>query len=305
MNKLSIVVPACDEAECLGKLVYAINALNLNRPLEFVLVDDGSGDATLSVMREMAAKDDRVRYLSFSRHFGKEAAILAGIRKSSGELVVTMDADMQHDPALLKEMLKAIEEEGYDSAAACRTRREGEPRFRGWFSRSFFTTMNLCSEIQLKYGAMDYRMMTRRFVNEVLALNEVDRFTKGIYEWVGFKTKWIEVETPKRVAGATKWKAMALFTYSVRSFVAFSTAPLKFASVLGAACCLGSFLYMAYVFLSWLLFGNPVSGWPTIVCAIFFFGGLQLFVIGLVGIYVASVAREAKKRPHYVIGEER
>ncbi len=305
MNKLSIVVPALSEAECLKKFVAAINELKLDRPLEFVLVDDGSSDETLEVMRELATNDEHIHYISFSRNFGKESALLAGLKKASGELVVTMDADLQHDPKLLVEMLKAIEEQGYDSAAACRTYRTGEPKFRTWLSNWFFTTMNICSEIQLKQGAMDYRMMTRRFVNEVLRLGEVDRFTKGLYEWVGFKTKWIEVETPRRVAGVSKWNGVKLLTYSIRSFVAFSTAPLKFASAFGAVCCVGAFIYMAYVFLSWLFFGNPVSGWPTIICAIMFFGGLQLFVVGLIGIYVASMTREAKKRPHYIIREER
>ena len=211
MNKLSIVVPAYNEADCVGRFAEAIYALRLPNPLEIVFVDDGSTDDTLEAVRSMAERDDRIRYVSFSRNFGKEAAIFAGLGHSTGDLVVTMDADLQHRPELLPQMLKAVEEEGYDCAAACRTTRTGEPKLRSWFAHLFYSLMSRFSDVELKDGSMDYRMMTRQMVDAVLSLGESNRFTKGIYQWVGFRTKWIETENAGRVAGSTKWSFWSLF----------------------------------------------------------------------------------------------
>ena len=303
-RKLSLVVPCFNEAACIGKFVETIFGLGLENPLEIVFVDDGSRDDTLALVKAEAAKDARVRYVSFSRNFGKEAALFAGLKKASGELVATMDADLQHRPELLLEMAKAIEDEGYDCAAACRTTRSGEPKLRSWFAHRFYALMSRYSDVELKDGSMDYRMMTRQVVDVILTLGESNRFTKGIYQWVGFRTKWIETTNVARVAGETKWSFWSLFAYSIRDILAFSTAPLQMASVLGVLCCLGSFAYMAYVFVKWALYGDPVSGWPTLICVVLLLGGLQLFVIGVLGLYIAGIFREVKNRPIYIAREE-
>lgn len=303
MKKLSIVIPAYNEAPCVALFAETVFALELDRPLELVFVDDGSSDGTLAAIKALAATDSRVRFVSFSRNFGKEAALYAGLTAATGELVVTMDADLQHDPQLLKEMAAAIELEGYDCAAACRTTRTGEPPVRSWFAHRFYALMSRHSDVALKDGAMDYRMMTRQVVTAVLSLKESNRFTKGIYEWVGFRTKWIDCANAVRAAGKTKWSFAALVAYSLRGLLSFSTAPLQIASVLGFATTAFAFAYLIYVFAKWLVCGDPVSGWPTLICAILLLGGLQLFVIGILGLYVAGIFRETKGRPIYVVKE--
>lgn len=300
---LSIVTPAYNEAGCVGPFVEAIRAQGLAVDFEIVFVDDGSADATLAEIKAEAAKDPRVGYVSFSRNFGKEAALFAGLENARGDLVVTMDVDLQHKPELLAEMIRAIAEEGYDSAAACRTNRAGEPLMRSVFAHCFYGLMNRFSDVSLKDGAMDYRMMTRQVVDEVLRMKESNRFTKGIYEWVGFRTKWLETGNAERVNGRSKWSFWSLVRYSVRGVLAFSTAPLQLASVLGFLCCALSFVYMAFVFAKWLMYGDPVGGWPTLICTVLLLGGLQLFVIGILGIYLAGVYRESKCRPPYVVRE--
>ena len=303
MKKLSLVVPAFNEEPCIARFVETIFSLGLENLLEIVFVDDGSKDGTLATIKAFAAKDPRVRYVSFSRNFGKESALFAGLSHATGELVVTMDADLQHDPKLLPEMVRAIESEGYDCAAACRTTRTGEPPVRSWFAHRFYALMSRYSDVELKDGSMDYRMMTRQVVDAILSLKEVNRFTKGIYQWVGFRTKWLECENIPRALGKTKWSFTSLFAYSVRGILAFSTAPLQIASLLGILSTLGAFVYMAYVFARWLFCGDPVAGWPTLICVILLLGGLQLFVIGILGLYVAGIFRETKGRPGYIIRE--
>ena len=303
MKKLSIVVPAYNESGCIVPFIETISALEIENPLEIVFVDDGSKDATLAEIKSAAAKDKRVRYVSFSRNFGKEAALFAGLKHATGELVVTMDADLQHDPRLLNEMVAAIEREGYDSAAACRTTRTGEPPVRSWFAHRFYALMSRCSDVELKDGSMDYRMMTRQVVDVVLSLKEANRFTKGIYQWVGFRTKWLECANVERTVGSSKWSFFSLFRYSVRGMLAFSTAPLQLASILGLLSTFASFVYMAWVFCKWMIYGDPVTGWPTLICVVLLLGGLQLFVIGILGLYVAGVYRETKGRPIYVVRE--
>ena len=300
---LSVVVPCYNEGPCVDLFLKAVNALPIAPTVEYVFVDDGSRDDTLARIKSAAEKDPRVRYVSFSRNFGKEAGLIAGLEHATGDMVVTMDADLQHRPELLPEMVRALEEEGYDCVATRRTNRTGEPVVRSWFAHLFYGLMNRYSDVSLVDGSMDYRMMTRQVVEAVLSFSEANRFTKGIYQWVGFRTKWIETENVERVAGETKWSFWSLFAYSVRGILAFSTAPLQLASVLGFGFCVLSFLYMTFVFVKWLCYGDPVGGWPTLMCVVLLLGGLQLFVVGILGLYIAGIFRETKRRPIYIVKE--
>lgn len=301
---LSVVVPCFNEALCVEAFVQAVDNAG-EEGVEFVFVDDGSTDETLAVIKRLAAADGRIRYVSFSRNFGKEAALLAGLRKTSGDLVVTMDVDLQDPPALLPEMRRAIVEEGYDCVATRRSSREGEPPVRSWFARRFYWLMRHCSDVAPVDGARDYRMMTRQVVAAILSLPEANRFTKGIYQWVGFRTKWLAYPNIERTAGQTKWSFRKLFLYSLEGIMAFSTAPLQLASLLGVLCCGAAFLALIFVVVRALLFGDPVGGWPSLVCVIVFFGGLQLFVVGILGAYLAKTYLETKRRPAYLIKEEK
>lgn len=304
---LSLVVPCFNEAPCVEAFVRAVDATAVGREaqIEFVFVDDGSTDGTLGIIRRVAANDPRVRYVSFSRNFGKEAALLAGLRKATGDVVATMDADLQDPPAFLPEMLRAIREDDYDCVATRRTSRMGEPVVRSWFARRFYWLMRHFSDVALVDGARDYRMMTRQVVEAILSLPEANRFTKGIYQWVGFRTKWLAFPNVARVAGETKWSFHKLFLYSLEGIMAFSTAPLQLASLLGILCCGLSFVALFFVFMRALLFGDPVGGWPSLVCVIIFFGGLQLFFVGVLGAYLAKTYIETKRRPLYLIKEEK
>ena len=300
---LSIVVPCFNEEPCIEAFVRAVDETKLS-DLEFLFVNDGSTDGTLRILRKLAEKDSRVHYVSFSRNFGKEAALLAGLRKAQGDLIVTMDADLQDPPNLLPEMVQGIEEEGFDCVATRRMTREGEPPVRSWFARRFYWVMRHFSDVALVDGARDYRMMTRQVVETILSLPEVNRFTKGIYQWVGFDTKWIAFPNVERVAGQTKWSFWKLLGYSLEGILAFSTKPLQVASILGVLCCGFAFLALLFVFARALFFGDPVGGWPSLVCIIVFLGGLQLFFIGVLGAYLAKTYSEAKHRPLYFIKEE-
>lgn len=302
--KLSIVVPCFNEEPCIEAFVRAVDETKLS-DLEFVFVNDGSTDGSLRILRELAKKDVRVHYVSFSRNFGKEAALLAGLRKAQGDLIVTMDADLQDPPSLLPEMVRGIEEEGFDCVATRRMTREGEPPVRSWFARRFYWVMRHFSDVALVDGARDYRMMTRQVVETILSLPEVNRFTKGIYQWVGFDTKWIAFPNVERVAGQTKWSFWKLVRYSLEGILAFSTKPLQVSSILGILCCGFAFLVLVFVFARALLFGDSVSGWPSLVCIIVFLGGLQLFFIGVLGAYLAKTYSETKRRPLYFIKEEK
>ena len=301
---LSIVVPCFNEEPCIEAFVRAVDETKLS-DLEFLFVNDGSTDGTLRILRKLAEKDSRVHYVSFSRNFGKEAALLAGLRKAQGDLIVTMDADLQDPPSLLPEMVRGIEEEGFDCVATRRMTREGEPPVRSWFARRFYWVMRHFSDVALVDGARDYRMMTRQVVETILSLPEVNRFTKGIYQWVGFDTKWIAFPNVERVAGQTKWSFWKLLGYSFEGILAFSTKPLQVASILGILCCGFAFLALLFVFVRAFFFGDPVSGWPSLVCIIVFSGGLQLFFIGVLGAYLAKTYSETKHRPLYFIKEEK
>lgn len=303
MSLLSIIVPCLNEAPCIQPFIEAVTAVGLPVEIEFIFVDDGSTDETLAVLKAMGKDDPRVRFLSFTRNFGKEAALLAGLNHATGDYVVTMDVDLQDPPELLPEMLRAIQTEGCDSVATYRTTRAGEPPIRSFFARCFYWLMKRFSDVDLVDGARDYRMMTRAVVEAVLSLPEVNRFTKGIYQWVGFKTKWIAFENRERVRGETKWSFWKLFKYSLDGITAFSTAPLQIASLLGLLSCFGAVVALLFVFIRALLYGDPVSGWPSLICVIIFFSGMQLFVVGILGSYLAKTYIETKKRPSYLIKE--
>lgn len=268
---------------------------------EMIFVDDGSRDQTLKVMKDLKEKDQRIRYISFSRNFGKEAAMYAGMEKSNGDLVSIMDADLQDPPQLLEQMYRDITEEGYDCVATRRVSRKGEPVIRSLFARCFYRLINRISKADIVDGARDFRLMNRKFVDAVLSMCEYNRFSKGIFGWVGFETKWIEYENVKRSAGQTKWSFWKLFIYSLEGIIGFSTMPLALASVMGVLFCLLSFIIILFIIIRTLVWGDPVNGWPSLACIMFFIGGIQLFCIGILGNYLAKTYLETKKRPIYII----
>ena len=306
---LSIVVPCYNEQEALPYFYEEICRVagemkaSHGAEFEFIFVDDGSKDKTLSIARELHKQDERVRYISFSRNFGKEAGILAGLEASKGDYVAMMDADLQDPPALLPRMLDALLQEDYDCAATRRTNRKGEPPIRSFFARMFYKIINRLSDADIVDGARDYRLMRRRMVDAILALPEYNRFSKGIFGWVGFKTKWLEYVNVERVAGETKWSFWKLFLYSLEGIVAFTTAPLALASLVGIAFCALAFVMIVFIIVRTLLFGDPTSGWPSMVCIIFLCSGVQLFCMGVLGQYLAKTYMEVKRRPVYIVRE--
>ena len=306
MEKISVIVPCYNEEESLPLFYPEIKKVRDTLPeyaFEYILVDDGSKDRTVEIMRELAEKDEEIRYLSFSRNFGKESAMYAGLKNASGDYVVLMDADLQHPPALLPEMLKGIKEEGYDSVATRRVDRQGEPPIRSSFARQFYKRMNKISQTELVDGAQDYRMMTRQFVDSLLELSEYNRFSKGLFGWVGYKTKWLPHENTERVAGETKWSFWNLLKYSIDGIVAFSTAPLAIAMVIGILFACLAFIMVIFIVVRTLIFGDPVAGWPTLACLILLIGGVQLICIGILGTYLSKAYLEVKKRPIYIAKE--
>jgi glycosyltransferase involved in cell wall biosynthesis len=307
MKKLSIVVPCYNEQEAAPIFYDTVHGMEDKLPsveLEFIFVDDGSKDGTLDVLRGLHAKDDRVHYVSFSRNFGKEAGIYAGLEKSTGDYVVIMDVDLQDPPALLPEMLSYIESGEYERVATRRVDRKGEPPIRSWFARKFYKLMNKISSADIVDGARDYQMMTRKVVDAILAMGEYNRFSKGIFGWVGFKSKWLEFENVERVAGETKWSFWKLFIYAIDGIVAFSTAPLIMASVFGVIMCLVAFIFILVIIVKTLILGDPTSGWPSMVCIILLVSGIQLLCMGVLGQYMAKTYLETKKRPIYLVQEE-
>ena len=306
---LSIVVPCYNEQEALPYFYKEICRVaeqmksSHGADFEFIFVDDGSKDKTLSIARELHKQDERVRYISFSRNFGKEAGILAGLEASKGDYVAMMDADLQDPPALLPQMLDALLKEDYDCAATRRTNRKGEPPIRSFFARMFYKIINRLSDADIVDGARDYRLMRRRMVDAILALPEYNRFSKGIFGWVGFKTKWLEYVNVERVAGETKWSFWKLFLYSLEGIVAFTTAPLALASLIGIIFCVLAFVMILFIIVRTVLFGDPTSGWPSLVCIIFLCSGVQLFCMGVLGQYLAKTYMEVKHRPVYIVRE--
>ena len=305
---LSVIVPCYNEEENvpyfyeeLMKLTPFFNEKSLD--LELIYVDDGSKDGTASEVRKLHEKDKRVRLVSFSRNFGKESAIYAGFRKSKGDYVVMMDADLQDPPSLLPEMFQYIEE-GYDSVATRRVSRKGEPVIRSFFARMFYKLINKISKTDIVDGARDYRLMTRQVVDAILSLGEYNRFSKGIFGWVGFNTKWVEYENVERTKGETKWSFWGLFLYSIEGIIAFSTAPLAVASVLGVLFCVIAFIIIIMIIVRSLFWQDPTSGWPSLVCIISMVSGVQLLCLGILGQYVSKTYLEVKHRPIYLVKEE-
>lgn len=306
MEKISIIVPCYNEEEAMPLFYDEISktASTFDKvDFEFIFVNDGSRDKTLEVARELAKKDKRVRYISFSRNFGKEAAMLAGLEYSSGDYIAIMDADLQDPPSMLHDMYEGIKNEGYDCVATRRVSRKGEPPVRSFFAKCYYKLINKISSTEIVDGARDYRLMSRQMVNSILALKEYNRFSKGIFSWVGYNTKWLEYKNVERVAGTTKWSFWKLFKYSLESIFAFSTVPLAISSVVGLMFFLISMIMVVFIIIRTLTFGDPVAGWPSLVCIIFFISGVQLFCVGIIGQYLSKMYLEVKNRPIYIVKE--
>ena len=308
-NIMSIVVPCYNEEQSLPYFFQEIEkvtdkmVVSESLQFEFLFVDDGSCDSTLQILRAHAGKDKRVKYLSFSRNFGKEAAMLAGLEHAKGDYVVVMDVDMQDPPSLLPRMYQILQNEEYDCVATRRASRDGEPPVRSFFARMFYRLMNRISDTEIVDGARDFRLMKRKMVDAILTVKEYNRFSKGIFSWVGFRTKWLSYNNIERVAGKTKWSFWKLLQYSLQGIIAFSTVPLAIASVIGVLSCLIAFILVVYIVGKTLLFGDPVGGWPSLVCIVLFLGGIQLFCIGILGRYTANTYLETKRRPIYIVKE--
>ena len=304
--KITAVVPCYNEQEALGLFYEELNRVTAEmRDCEFeiLFVNDGSKDRTLELMKELAEKDGRVKYISFSRNFGKEAAIYAGLEHASGDLVAIMDADLQDPPRLLPEMYRAVTEEGYDSVATRRVTRKGEPPIRSFFARMFYRLMNKMCKTEVVDGARDFRLMTRPVVDSLLSMKEYNRFSKGLFGWVGFRTKWIEFENVERVAGETKWSFWKLLLYAIDGMVAFSTMPLSVAALIGILMCVIAAISIIFIIVRQLCFGGSAFGWPSMVCIMIFIGGVQLLCMGIMGQYLAKTYLEVKNRPIYICKE--
>lgn len=306
---LTLVVPSYNEEESLPLFYQETEKVRRNSlgdlTVEYLFIDDGSSDGTLEVIHQLAESDANVHYISFSRNFGKEAAIYAGLENASGDYVAIMDADLQDPPALLPEMIRYITEEGYDCVGSRRVTRKGEPPIRSWFARRFYHLMAHISKADIVDGARDFQMMNRKVVNAVLQMGEYNRFSKGIFGWVGYKKKWLEYENVERVAGETKWSFWKLLTYALDGIVAFSTAPLVLSSIFGIIACILAFIFIIVIIIRTLIFGDPTSGWPSLVCIILLISGVQLLCIGILGQYIAKTYLETKKRPLYLVEESR
>ena len=302
---LSLIVPCYNEQEALP-VFYRETAkvlASMDCDCELLLINDGSRDDTLAVMKELAAADPRVLYFSFSRNFGKEAAMYAGFCNARGDYIAVMDADLQDPPSLLPEMVRILQSGQYDSVATRRADRAGEPPVRSWFARRFYSLINRISDADIVDGARDFRLMTREMKDAILSMSEYNRFSKGIFGWVGFKTCWLPFENVERVAGQTKWSFWDLMKYAIDGIISFSQAPLDIASWFGILMTGIAFLMLIFIVLRRLIFGDPVAGWASTICVIIFIGGLQLFCLGIIGQYLAKTYMEVKNRPHYIISE--
>ncbi len=307
MKKISIIVPCYNEEQAIPFFYNEINKISkeMKTNFEFIFVNDGSKDKTISVIKEYAKKDKRVKYIHFSRNFGKEAAMFAGLELSTGDYVAIMDADLQDPPSLLPEMLSILEDKDtdYDCVGTRRVTRKGEPPIRSFFARMFYRIINKMSKIEMVDGARDYRLMTRQMVDSILELKEYNRYSKGLFSFVGFNTKWLEYENIERVAGETKWSFWKLFIYALEGIIAFSTTPLAISSIAGIIFCLIAFILIIFIIIKTIVYGDPTSGWPSLVCIIFFVSGIQLFCLGIMGQYLSKTYLETKKRPIYIIKE--
>lgn len=307
---ISLVIPCYNEEEAIPIYYKEMNRvisdiMPKNLLFEYIFVDDGSEDGTIEVIKKLTVDDNRVHYISFSRNFGKESALYAGLVKAKGDYVVTMDVDLQDPPDLLSDMYQAVASGEYDSAATRRTTRKGEPPIRTFFARLFYRMINKLSKTKIIDGARDYRIMTRVMTDAVLSLSEYNRFSKGIFGWIGFRTKWFEYENRERSAGNSKWSFWSLFLYSIEGIIGFSTVPLALSSIIGCVFCIFALVMLLVIFFRALLFGDPVNGWPSLVCIITLLGGIQLLCIGVIGMYLSRTYLEVKNRPIYITKEEK
>ena len=308
MEKISVVVSCYNEEKALPLFYEEMERVRKQdfdgvADFEYIFVNDGSKDKTLDIMRMLRAKDSKVRYVSFSRNFGKEAAMYAGLEASTGGYVTLMDADLQDPPSLLKQMYNAIVNEGYDSVGTRRVTRKGEPPIRSFCARMFYKIINKMSDIEMVDGARDYRLMKRQVVDAIISLKEYNRYSKGLFSFVGFNTKWIEYENVERVAGETKWSFWKLFKYALEGITAFSTTPLILSSILGIIFCVIAFLAIVFIIIKTLVYGDPTAGWPSLACIIVFVSGVQLFCMGVIGQYLSKTYLEVKNRPIYIVKE--
>lgn len=304
-KKISVIVSCYNEEESLPLFYKEMNEVMeemANNEFELVFINDGSSDKTLGVIKSLREKDTRIRYVSFSRNFGKEAAMLAGLDYATGDYITLMDADLQDPPRLLPAMLKYIND-GYDCVGTRRVTRKGEPPIRSFFARMFYKLINKLSKVEMVDGARDYRLMTRQMVDAITSTREYNRYSKGLWSFVGFKTKWLEFENVERIAGETKWSFWKLFKYAIDGIVAFSTVPLTMAAFLGILFCLIAFIMILVIVFKTIIWGDPVGGWPSLACIIIFVSGIQLFFMGIFGEYLAKTYLETKKRPIYIVKE--
>ena len=306
-EKISVVVSCFNEEEALPFFYKEIKKLEKEMnyvDFEYIFVDDGSKDKTLSILKDFSKKDKKVKYLSFSRNFGKESAMYAGLKYSKGDYVTLMDADLQDPPALLPEMYKYIKEEGYDQVGTRRSNRKGEPVIRSFFAKMFYKLINKMSKVEMVDGARDYRLMSRQVVDSILSLEEYNRYSKGLFSFVGYKTKWLDYNNVERVAGKTKWSFWKLFKYAIEGITAFSTVPLAIASFLGVIMCLIALVFIVVIIVKTIIYGDPVGGWPSLSCIILFTSGVQLLCIGIIGQYLSKTYLESKNRPIYIVKEK-
>lgn len=309
MKKISVIVSCFNEEKALPIFYKKIEEVRIrdffDTDFEYVFIDDGSKDKTLEIIKDLASKDEKIKYISFSRNFGKEAAMFAGLETAEGDYITLMDADLQDPPELLRKMYDIIVEEGYDCVGTRRVSRKGEPPIRSFFARIFYKLINKMSNVEMVDGARDYRLMTKQMKAAIISMKEYNRYSKGLFSFVGFKTKWLEYENIERVAGETKWSFWKLFKYALEGITAFSTVPLVLASFIGLLFCLISFILIVVIIIKTLVFGDPTSGWPSLTCIIFMVSGIQLFSLGIIGQYLSKTYLEVKKRPIYIIREQK
>ena len=307
MQKISLIIPCYNEQEALPifheEVTKVMKGLAERYTYELIFVNDGSKDNTLGILRDLAQKDENTTYLSFSRNFGKEAAMYAGFCNAGGDYVAVMDADMQDPPSLIPEMLEILESGEYDSVATRRVSRKGEPPIRSWFARQFYRIINKISDADIVDGARDFRLMKREMVDAIVSMSEYNRFSKGIFGWIGYRTYWLPYENVERVAGETKWSFWKLLKYAIDGIINFSQTPLSIASWGGMFLTLVAVLALIFIIVRRIVFGDPVNGWASTICVIIFIGGIQLFCMGIMGQYMAKTYMETKNRPHFIVSE--
>ncbi len=308
MKKLTIIVPCFNEEENIYPFYKRVSEVKEEMgeiELEYIFVDDGSKDNTLAEIKALSERDDSVRYVSFSRNFGKEAGIYAGLERVTGDYAVIMDVDLQDPPELLPDMIEDLESGLYDCVATRRADRKGESIIKSWFARRFYGIMRRMTNVDMVDGARDYQMMNKKMVDAIVSMGEYNRFSKGIFGWVGFKKKWISFENVERARGTTKWSFFKLFSYAIEGIVSFSTVPLTISAFVGILMCLVAFVGLVFIFIRALAFGDPTSGWPSLVCIILLIAGIQMFFLGIIGQYLAKTYMETKNRPKYLVREEK